>query len=796
MNEIKLSGLKERQLLDLSRKMLLSLNAEEMKTVQAHFKKKKREPSQLELETIAQTWSEHCKHKTFNAEISFNENGKKKRIVSLFNTYIRKATEKAAKKKKGFLVSVFHDNAGIIRFNETHNIAFKVETHNHPSALDPYGGANTGVGGVIRDVLGVGLGAKPIANTDVFCFAPHDFPAEKVPKGILHPKRIFKGVRSGVRDYGNRMGIPTVNGAIFFDEKYLGNPLVYCGTIGLIPRGFEKKEAKEGDLIIVVGGRTGRDGIHGATFSSIELDESTSSSAVQIGNAIEERKVMDVLLDARDKKLYSAITDCGAGGFSSAVGEMGKDLGAEVWLEKAPLKYKGLLPWEIWLSESQERMVLAVPPKNERALIDLFAAEDVEATVIGRFTGNKKFRLFFEKELVGELESNFLHKGVPRKKMNAKWTAVEEKPIELREPKNLGAALLSLLAHPNIASKESTVRQYDHEVQGGAILKPFVGVENDGPSDAAIVRPLLGGNEAVAISNGLNPFYGETDAYLMACSAIDEALRNLIAVGGSLDSAALLDNFCWGNPEKEEKLGELVRAAKGCFDAATAFNVPFISGKDSFYNEFSIRGETISIPPTLLISAFSAMPDFRKRVSMDLKEKGNPVYIVGETFKELGASHYAKISGATGGFVPKVRFEKAKKSFEKLSKAIFVGVKFSERIVCACHDCSEGGIGVAAAEMAFAGGIGIEIDLRKIPLGEKISRNDFILFSESNSRFIVEVNRKKAAAFEKIMKGSAFALIGRTAASKELTVTGLNGKKVLNERLSALKKAWKRTLGW
>ncbi|MFH1586223.1 MAG: phosphoribosylformylglycinamidine synthase subunit PurL [Candidatus Diapherotrites archaeon] len=795
-NEIKFLGLGGKELEKLSRDMLLSLNLKEMKEIQDYYKSKGREPAQIELETLAQTWSEHCKHKVFNALIDYVEDGKGEKIDSLFKSYIVKATDEAGKKKKDFLVSVFSDNAGIVKFNDEFNVAFKVETHNHPSALDPYGGANTGIGGVIRDVLGCGLGAKPIANTDIFCFGEFDMPAKDVPAGILHPKRIAKGVRLGVRDYGNRMGIPTVNGAILFEERYLGNPLVFCGTVGIIPKGMETKAAKDGDFIISVGGKTGRDGIHGATFSSIELDESTSSAAVQIGNAIEEKKVLDVILQARDKGLYNAITDCGAGGFSSAVGEMGEDLGAEVHLEKAPLKYEGLEPWEIWVSEAQERMVVAVSPEHEKEFIELCANEDVEATVIGKFVKTGMLKLLYNGEIAGDLEMEFLHNGGPRRELKAKWENKGEKKITIKNSGNLGDDLHKLLSHPNIASKETTIRQYDHEVQGGSIIKPLVGAENDGPSDAAIVRPLLDKNEGIAIANGINPMYGDIDPYWMAASAIDEAVRNIISVGGNLEGIALLDNFCWGNPEKEDKLGELVRTVKGCYDAATAYDLPFISGKDSFYNEFILKGKTIAIPGTLLISAIGVMKDSRKRISMDLKEEGNLIYVVGKTFNEMGSSHYALLNGIKEGAVPKVRFKEARKNFESLVKVIAVGEKNDERIVRACHDCSEGGLGVAISEMAFAGMKSVEIDLGKVLKGEEIDSDAVLLFSESNSRLVVEVNAKKKEEFEELMKEREISEIGIVKSGNELVIKGLDGKEIVKENLNELKESWKKTLRW
>ncbi|MEK7852621.1 MAG: AIR synthase-related protein, partial [Planctomycetota bacterium] len=529
---------------------------------------------------------------------------------------IMKATKQL---NKPWCVSVFKDNAGIIRFDDHYNICFKVETHNHPSAIEPYGGANTGIGGVIRDIMGTGLGGKPILNTDVFCFAPPDTLQEKIPPGVLHPKRIFRGVVAGVRDYGNRTGIPTANGALFFDERYLGNPIVFCGTVGLIPKDMCGKNANPGDAIVVVGGRTGRDGIHGATFSSVELhekSEQTSGGAVQIGNAITEKALLDVLLQARDKGLYHCITDCGAGGLSSAVGEMGQDLGAVVNLEKVPLKYEGLSYTEIWISEAQERMVIAVAPEKEVELLTLCKSENVGATVIGRFTNDKTLRLFYNAQPVGEIDMDFLHNGIPRLERKATWHKTVFEEPNLPEKGDYGADLKKILSAWNVCSKEWVIRQYDHEVQGGSVLKPLQGVNNDGPGDACIITPVLGSRKGIIVSNGMNPRYGDIEPYNMAASAIDEALRQIIAVGGNLGQVALLDNFCWGNTNKPDRLGSLVKTAQGCYDVAIAYGTPFISGKDSLNNEFITEKETIVIPPTLLFSSVAVMDDVRIAISM------------------------------------------------------------------------------------------------------------------------------------------------------------------------------------
>ncbi len=786
----------DERLQQISDEGVLSLNLAEMQAIQKYFAGMGRDPTDVELETLAQTWSEHCVHKTFRGLIRYKEYGEEDEKVeiidSIFKSMLMRATQELDKE---WCISVFSDNAGIIEFDEDYGVAFKVETHNHPSAIEPYGGSETGIGGVIRDTLGVGLGAKPILNTDVFCFGPHDLPYEKLPKGALHPRRVFKGVVAGVRDYGNRMGIPTVNGAIFFDERYVGNPLVYCGNAGLIPKDKCDKEVEPGDLIVMIGGRVGRDGIHGATFSSIELaddSEMTSSGAVQIGNAIVEKRMADTLLQARDRGLYDAITDCGAGGLSSSVGEMGEKTGARVDVEKVPLKYAGLAPWEVWLSEAQERMVLSVPPDKVDELLKVFEDEDVEATVLGEFTDTGRLHLMYNGVTIADVEMEFMHDGIPRIVKEAAWRRPEYAEPSFGDPSDLTPYLKDILSSPNVASKEWVIRQYDHEVQGGSVLKPLQGVDNDGPGDACITRPLLHSNRGVIISNGINPKYGDIDTYHMAASAIDEALRNAIAVGGNLDRMAILDNFSWGNPDKPDRLGTLVRAVKACYDIAVAYGTPFISGKDSLYNEYSdsTTGESISIPPTLLISAICVMPDVRKAVSMDAKSPGDTVYVVGKTYDEMGGSHYYHVRGFIGNSVPIVRPDEGKKAMEKLSEAI------SRGLVRACHDCSEGGIGVAAAEMAFAGGYGMALRMANVPRSGDLDRNDRVLFSESNSRFIVEVAEESRAEFEHIMIGSDTTAIGEVTDGEDFEVYGLKGDLIASANIWDLKEAWQKTFRW
>ena len=771
-------------LMSISREGQLSLNLEEMQAIREHYRRLGADPTDVELETLAQTWSEHCVHKTFKGLIDFDG----EEIDNLLRATVIRATREL---NRPWCVSVFSDNAGVIAFDEAFDACFKVETHNHPSALEPYGGAGTGVGGVIRDILGTGLGARPIANTDVFCFGPLDLPASKLPRGCLHPKRVFKGVVAGVRDYGNRMGIPTLNGAICFDEGYIGNPLVYCGDVGLIPKGMSRKGARPGDLVVVVGGGTGRDGIHGATFSSdalTERSETASGGAVQIGNAITEKRVLDLLLQARDRGLYTAITDCGAGGLSSAVGEMGQEIGAVVELEKAPLKYSGLSYTEVWISEAQERMVLAVPPERAEALIALFRSEDVDATVIGRFTNDRRLRLFYQDHLVGELDMEFLHRGLPRLRRKATWRPPSFPEPDFGEPADLTPDLMRILGSPNVCSKEWVIRQYDHEVQGGSALKPLVGAHDDGPGDAAVLRPILTSKRGLAIANGINPRYGVVDPYPMAASAIDEAVRQVVAVGGSRERTALLDNFCWGNPDRPDRLGGLVRAAKACYEVAVGYGTPFISGKDSLNNEYVVDGESRPIPPTLLISAICVIEDVEKVVSMDLKAAGDLLYIVGLTKDELGGSHYYKIHGHLGNRVPQVDVAIGRRVLDAVHRAIEAGT------VRACHDCSEGGIGVAIAEMAFAGAFGAEADLRQVPRSAEVTRSDRALFSESNTRFIVEVATERRAAFEAALGDVPFGQVGVVMEGRRFTVKGLDGRAVVDADIFDLKEAWQAPL--
>ena len=810
--DIPLAGVSDEDLMKISQDWTLSLSLVEMHTIREHFEKLGRAPTDIELESIAQTWSEHCSHKTLAGRIAYRDENGERTFDNMLKETIFSATMQIREDlgDKDWCVSVFKDNAGIVRFDDENNVAFKVETHNRPSALEPYGGANTGIGGVIRDTLGTGMGAKPICNTDVFCFASPDTPFEDLPPGVMHPRRIMKGVVSGVRDYGNRMGIPTVNGAVFFDDRYVGNPLVFCGNVGVLPREMSFKEVKPNDLIVSIGGKTGRDGIHGATFSSAELTESsdiTSGGAVQIGNAITEKMLMDVMLAARDRGLYSAVTDCGAGGYSSAVGEMGEEIGAEVWLDKVPLKYEGLSYTETWISEAQERMVFSIPESNWIEFEKLCAAESVEATVIGRFKPTGQLVLKYGDETVGDVSMEMLHDGRPPIVRDANYEPSAARPLDNFESKSTEdwtQDLCKILASPNVASKHWIIRQYDHEVQGGSVIKPLVGVENDGPSDASVVRPVLKSRRGLAISCGMNPLYGDLDTYHMATSAIDEAIRNCVAVGADPARIAILDNFCWGYTDRPETLGSLVRAALGCQDLSVVMQTPFISGKDSLHNEFSYTDEegnrqTISIPSTLLISAMGQVPDVKTCVTMDLKKAGNRLFQIGVTGNHFGGSHFALVNKLDGGFVPSVDAQRAKATFAAVHDAIQQG------LIRSCHDLSEGGLAVAVAEMAFAGGLGakVVVDSIGIEMPESESEPEIsvdqaaaaLMFSESNTRFVVEIEPANVEAFKKTMSEIDVEEIGTVVEETNLTIEMAHNVMVESD-LASLKAAWLGTLDW
>ncbi|MBN2283679.1 MAG: phosphoribosylformylglycinamidine synthase [Deltaproteobacteria bacterium] len=799
----------------ISNTRVLALTIDEMKVIRDYFSDPRvverrnrvglgEKVTDVELESLAQTWSEHCKHKIFNSFITYrDEQGGVEQIDSLFKSCIKAATKhiRGDLGDRDWCLSVFVDNAGVIAFNDDHNLVFKVETHNSPSALDPYGGALTGIVGVNRDPFGTGRGSRLIFNTDVFCFASPYY-AEPLPKRILHPRRIFEGVREGVEHGGNKSGIPTVNGCIVFDDRFLGKPLVYCGTGGIMPARIDgvpthTKEIIPGDIIVMTGGRIGKDGIHGATFSSEELHEGSPVTAVQIGDPITQKKMTDFLLIARDRGMYRAITDNGAGGLSSSVGEMATLCGGcDLDLEKAPLKYAGLKPWEILISEAQERMSLAVPPENIKEFMRLAAEMDVEATILGAFTDSGMFHIRYGDRTVAYLEMAFLHEGLPQMRLDARWLPPVHEEPDFPEPDDPGRSLRGMLGRLNICSKESVVRQYDHEVQGGSVIKPLVGIANDGPGDAAVIRPVLESFEGIVVANGICPRYGDIDTYHMAACAIDEAIRNTIAVGGSLDRTAGIDNFCWcdpvaseKNPDGPYKLAQLVRANRALYDYTVLFGVPCISGKDSMKNDYIIGGTKISIPPTLLFSTLGKIDDVRKAVTMDVKQAGDLVYVLGMTFNELGGSEWFASKGYVGNTVPKVNGPAARRRYEALAEAMRQG------LVASCHDCSDGGLGVSLAETSFAGGLGMTVDLSKVP-ADGVARDDLLLFSESQSRFVVTVSPENRERFEAVMADTVCAAVGVVDSGDRFRVIGIGGNEIINETIHDLKRAWQEPLNF
>jgi phosphoribosylformylglycinamidine synthase subunit PurSL len=804
------------ELLRISKDGVLALTLDEMQIIQNHFRdpavlEHRRsfglggKPTDVELEALAQTWSEHCKHKIFSGTVQYeDEKGNKQEIRSLFKSFIQRTTKDVREKMgdRDFCLSVFKDNAGVIRFNDDWSLVFKVETHNSPSALDPYGGALTGIVGVNRDPFGTGMGAKLIFNTDVFCFAD-PFYDQPLPARLLHPRRIYEGVVEGVEHGGNKSGIPTVNGSLVFDPRFAGKPLVFCGTAGIMPAVINGKPSHEkrinpGDLIVMTGGRIGKDGIHGATFSSEELNENSPVTAVQIGDPITQKRMFDFLIRARDLGLYNFITDNGAGGLSSSIGEMsGECGGCRMDLAKAPLKYPGLNPWEILISEAQERMSLAVSPENIDQFVAMAQRFGVEVSVLGEFTDSGYFHILHGDRTVACLPVAFMHEGLPPMQLPAKWEPPRHEEPALVVADNYTDELKQILSALNVCSKESVVRRYDHEVQGGSVVKPFTGVANDGPSDAAVVRPILDSFEGVVVAHGICPRYSDIDTYHMTANAIDEALRNYVAVGGSLDMVAGLDNFCWcdpvlsgKNPDGPYKMAQLVRSNQALYDVCLDYNLPLISGKDSMKNDFYDGEVKISIPPTLLFSVIGRIEDARKAVTMDVKRTGDIVYLLGKTGNELGGSEYLAAKGYVGNSVPRVDTGKAYRRYQALHVAITAGT------VASCHDLSDGGLSVAAAESAFAGGFGMELDLdRVLWKGEAVEKNDAVLlFSESASRHLVTVHPEERERFEAIMTGNCFSSIGTVTVEPVLAIAGLSGTPVIQAGLAELKEAWQQTL--
>ncbi|MBI2017637.1 phosphoribosylformylglycinamidine synthase [Candidatus Daviesbacteria bacterium] len=774
---IKLRNMTGEELMELSRYKLF-LNLEEMKTIQSCFKNIKRDPTDLELETIAQTWSEHCAHKTFKAKLIIDGKEKEPLFTRL---------KKEALKHNKNIVSAFVDNAGVMDFYGGWAINGKAETHNAPSAIEPYGGAMTGSGGVFRDVVATGQGAKAIVSTDIFCLAPPGLDKNKLPAGTLPPDYILKRVVTAVKDYGNRIGIPTNNGSFHFDEDFKAKPIVLVGAYGILPKSKAKKGSPEiGDIGVVVGGRTGRDGIHGATFSSAVMSEKTievNTTAVQIGNAIEEKRMFDAILEARDKNLIRAVQDLGAGGFSSAIGEMGEKLGVKVHLEKAPVKYPGLAPWEIWVSESQERMLVILPKKNLKKFLEIANKYNSEATEIAQFDGSKKLQVFYGKEKVGDLEMKFLFGGLPQRVMKATSPAVIPSEARNLKIKSRDSSLIvqndkvdwakileKVLASGDVNSKEPILRLYDHNVQGTNALHPYAGEGMDGPQDAAIVKPILDKPYGVVVSHGLNPKLTREDSYWGSIWSATEAISNYVAVGGDYKNASLINNYIWPYPDAEW-LGKLDRAVDAVVDFMKALNLPVISGKDSLFATYrGSNGVIIHSPPTLVMSVFGKIPDVKKTVSSDFKKTGSTVVLVGQ------AAHLPGVMAHLGG-VPKVDLKLLPKVLKKVHKAIISGQ------VLASHDVSEGGLITAIFEMAVGGNCGVKLYFEGV---KAHLRGDF-LFNETAGCFIVEVDDEENA--KKLFKGIPFKILGKTIKEEKLGVKGL-----FSADMKQLQDAWQKPM--
>jgi phosphoribosylformylglycinamidine synthase II len=901
LRHVPVRDLTDPQLEALSRDTHLFLSLDEMRAIQAEYARAGREPTDIELETIAQTWSEHCVHKTLKSRITYraaahpepdlaqtpgtSSQASKPRkpdmgvsfaftptgkaadapasirssppsqppvkpaqhddpidwssrpghavnpdgsvtIDNLLKSTIAAATHELIEDGVDWTLSVFKDNSGVIAFDDETAVCVKVETHNHPSAIEPYGGAATGIGGCIRDVIGTGLGARPIAAMDVFCVAPPNF--GPLPPGCLPPRRVLTDVVAGVRDYGNRMGIPTVSGAVAFDDRYVGNPLVFCGCVGVLPREGVEGRARPGDRIVALGGRTGRDGIHGATFSSAEMEATHADEfahAVQIGNAIEEKRLLDAILRARDHAgtgpLFHAVTDCGAGGFSSAIGEMGKDLGAEVHLDRAPLKYDGLTYTEVWISEAQERMILAVPGENLEALRRICDEEHVELADLGHFgTPARELALHYRGHVVGRLDMHFLHEGIPQPTREAVWIRTSPAPVRSMTAPPVSFALLSLLAHPDIASKHWIIRQYDHEVRGATVVKPLVGPGGRGPSDAAVMEPVPGAGRGLAISCGMATGVGDPaaggDPYFMALAAIDECVRNLVCVGADPRHIAILDNFCWPSCTRPENLASLVRAAEGCYDGAKAYRTPFVSGKDSLNNQFRFddpatgRSRTIEIPPTLLITGIGIVQNLARVVTMDAKRPGNLLLLIGETTAHLGGSHYARIRGLAGSdpdlaaVTPHVDLSAGPRTAQAVAQLIRDG------LVISAHDCSDGGMLVAVAEMLIATSSGAEAaslaDLltrtpAPPPLGAELTIDPGSLeahelaFAETPGRYVLEVRADDVPRVRTVLRdhgGVRAVTLGALTDSARLVWQRAD----LDTKVHELANAWLSPLDW
>jgi phosphoribosylformylglycinamidine synthase II len=816
-------------LLKMSRERLLALSLKEMQAIREHFEHAALSPARktaglgarptdVELECLAQTWSEHCQHKIFNATIRYREEGRPEETIrSLFGTYIKGATEavdRAVREREGrsWLVSVFHDNAGVVAFDASDHLVFKVETHNTPSALDPYGGAITGIVGVNRDPFGTGLGADLLVNVWGYCFGSPFYQGE-LPRGLLHPRRVRDGVHEGVIDGGNQSGIPYGRGWEVFDDRYLGKPLVFCGTVGRLPvkiagRPGEEKAARPGDRVVMTGGRIGADGIHGATFSSAVLDESAPVQAVQIGDPITQKRMFDFLLEARTEGLYEAITDNGAGGLSSSVGEMAEASGGVLLdLSRAPLKYAGLAPWEILVSEAQERMTLAVPPEKVERLLEFARLREVEATDLGEFTDSGYLHVTHGNETVAHISMEFLHGGTPLMVLDAEWSEPRfDEPAETQAD-DWGSTLIHVLRRLNVGSGEGKARHYDHEVKGLTVVKPFVGVEADVPAEATVFLARHGSWRGFCLSEGVNPFFSDIDAHAMAEAVVDLAVRRQVCAGARGDRIAALDNFCWPDPvasaqtpDGAYKLAQLVRACRGLYDATRDYGTPLISGKDSMKNDSTMGGVKISVPPTLLVSAIGQLDDVRRAVTLDPKAPGDVLFLIGTTRDETGGSEYyrhlGQLQGVTkplgsprpfvGNKVPRLDTAETLPLYRALEQAIGRG------LVRSAATPAMGGLAVTLARCAIAARLGLEVDLDACPDLAALPRES-ALFSESLGRFVVTTSPEDADEFEAAFAGLACRRIGLVTGDPRLTVrSGRNS--TIDTELSDLVRAFKETL--
>lgn len=781
VREVCLSALDNAGLLALSRRGMLALNLEEMKAIAGHFASLGRDPTDAELECIAQTWSEHCKHKIFAAPIDVErEDGTVERIErGLFRTFIRGATEAVERRRdeegidadgKAFLVSVFHDNAGVVRFTENDHLVYKVETHNSPSALDPYGGAMTGIVGVNRDSFGTGLGADLLTNVWGYCFGDPRYEGS-LPSGLMHPRRLRDGVHHGVVDGGNQSGIPYSRGFELFDDRYLGKPLVFCGTVAVMPveragRPTHVKWIQKGDLVVMLGGRIGKDGIHGATFSSVELNEDSPVQAVQIGDPITQKMMFDMLTEARDSGLMSGMTDNGAGGLSSSVGEMAEATGGvRIDLARAPLKYPGLEPWEILISEAQERMTVAVPPDRLEAFLALARRREVDATVLGEFTDDGRLHVVYGDRTVVDLTLDFLHEGLPRTPLRARLDPPVPISVEAEALVRWGGAetvsdlWVRMLSRPNLASAQSRARHYDHEVKGLSVIKPLIGRHRDVPSVATVMRVRHGRPEGVVLAEGVHPFIADFDARAMAELAVDEAVRRLLCAGARYDRMSALDNFCWPDPVESErtpdgahKLAQLVECCRGLREACEAFGLPLISGKDSMKNDAHLDGVKISIPPTLLVSAMGQLADVSQALSLVPQREGEQLWLLGAQDVGLGGSEVMRLCGHRGGSVVRASLVEAAKRYQRFAALRDAGV------VRSAHVCGRGGLAIALAHLVLASDRVLTIDLSDA--GDRVP----FLFGEGPGRLVFTADPEAADRVRSHFEGMPLALLGAVGA--------------------------------